>query len=112
MSLSKTFDRIKYIDDLIRRKATGDLETLARKLHLSKSHTHRLLTELKELNFPIKYSRDMNTYYYAHEGEFIQSLFSGELSNDSMRRIKGGENNYKLFLHSHYMRTRFWNFAK
>lgn len=111
VSLSKTFDRIKYIDDLIRRKATGDPEVLAGKLNLSESHTRHLITELKELGFPIEYSRKLNSYYYTREGRFIQKLLGNDLSDDRMRGITGGKTFLQIFSHADYISVEGWRFV-
>ncbi len=75
MAILKHIKRLKYIDYLIKRKATGDLENFACKNGLSKRAMSDVLNEMKELGFPIKYDRVRYTYYYNERGEMVKSLF-------------------------------------
>jgi len=75
MTLVKNITRLRYIDHLIRRKATGDLEALALKNNLSKRSMSNVIGEMKELGFPIKYDRSRCTYYYSDVGEMVKTLF-------------------------------------
>jgi hypothetical protein len=75
---------------MIKKKATGDLETFARKNGLCKSAMAGVIQEMKELGFPIKFDRTQNTYYYAEDGEMVQTLFikNGKfLSKEEMAEI-------------------------
>jgi len=63
---------------MIKRKATGDLEDFARKNGLCKRAMTDVLTEMKELGFPIKYDRIRRTYYYEEMGEMVKYLFVKE----------------------------------
>jgi len=63
---------------MIKRKATGDLEDFARKNGLCKRAMTDVLTEMKELGFPIKYDRIRKTYYYDELGEMVKYLFAKE----------------------------------
>lgn len=91
MSAQKYIDRIRYIDTLIRTKATGPTKQLAKKLNLSERQTLEFLKEMKELGCPIKYSRKRQSYYYDAEGEvsisFFDKHFAGIKKNND---IKGG----------------------
>ncbi len=75
MSIKKNLDRLEYVDFLIRTKATGDTNALAKKLHLSRSYTLACIKEMKELGFPIKYSLSEKHYYYEEEGMMVKNLF-------------------------------------
>jgi hypothetical protein len=75
MAILKHIKRLKYIDYLIKRKATGDLEKFASKNGLSKRAMSDVLNEMKELGFPIKYDRTRYTYYYDERGEMVKNLF-------------------------------------
>lgn len=97
MSLSTYIERMKYVDDLIRRKATGNLTSLARKLGLSRCQTLRFIKEMKEAGFPIGYSRSSCSYYYKTEGKLVAKLFDQEISYDEMRAIKGGKAIFNFF---------------
>lgn len=89
MSLQKYIERIKHIDSLIRNKATGTPDALAKKLHLSKAGTYKFLNEIKEQGFPIAYSKGLRSYYYTKEGRLANHLFEIRLSDDEMEQISG-----------------------
>lgn len=94
MSLLKHINRLKYIDYMIKRKATGNLETFSRKNSLCKRALTEIIHEMKELGFPIKYDRKRNTYYYEENGEMVKRLFvkNGEiLSREEMSKIDESE---------------------
>lgn len=119
MSLHTYLERIKYIDSLIRRKATGDLNTLAKKLSLSKSQTTYFLKEMRELGFPIKYSRKSGHYFYSEEGKLIQNLYEKDipknentLPDEILKEISGGKSFFKSFLHADYIGMGWSNFEK
>ena len=45
---------------------------------------------MKEMGFPIKYSRTLNSYYYEKDGQMVKSLFieSGQiLSREELKKI-------------------------
>ena len=64
MSIIKYLDRIKRMDDLIRRKATGTPDEFAERLDLSRSALMKYLKLLKEINAPLEYDQYRRTYYY------------------------------------------------
>jgi predicted DNA-binding transcriptional regulator YafY len=71
MSLLKYLERLKRIDDLIRRKVTGSPNEFAIKLEISRSQLLNDLKELKELGAPISYSSTYRSYYYTQKCHFI-----------------------------------------
>jgi hypothetical protein len=75
MAILKHIRRLIYIDSLIKRKATGNLENFAARNSLSKRAMTDILTEMKELGFPIKYDRTRGTYYYHEKGAMVKNLF-------------------------------------
>ncbi len=96
MAILRQIKRLQYIDYVIGKKATGSLETFARKNRLSKRGLAIILQEMKEMGFPIKYSRQQNTYYYEEEGEMVKCLFIkyGELlSREDTANITSGAEN-------------------
>lgn len=78
MSLLKYINRLKYIDYMIKRKATGNLASFAGKNSLSKRSMSAVLSEMKALGFPIKYDRSRNSYYYDEDGKMVDKLFIKE----------------------------------
>ncbi|MBN9351117.1 MAG: hypothetical protein J0H55_10585 [Chitinophagaceae bacterium] len=104
MSLHIYLERLRYIDDLIRRKATGDLKQLSKKLNLSRSQTYNILKEMKSEGCLIKYSKRDNSYYYSEMNNLYEVLFKQQrdvsnniLSDEEMRRITGGELFFNFF---------------
>lgn len=67
MSLMKYVKRLKRMDDLIRRKATGKAEEFARKLGVSRSQLLQDLKELREEGAPIEFDTYQQTYYYSRD---------------------------------------------
>jgi hypothetical protein len=65
------FERLRTIDELIRRKATGNPETLARKLRISKSTMYSYISIMREMGAPINYCRLRCCYYYENDEEFV-----------------------------------------
>ncbi|WP_019987854.1 hypothetical protein [Rudanella lutea] len=62
---------IERIDRLIRQRATGTPEQMAERLGISRSTWFNYLTVLKnDLNFPVEYDREHQTYYYSLPGAF------------------------------------------
>jgi biotin operon repressor len=61
MSLS-LFERLKYIDFLIRTETTGTPVELGEKLAISVRSVHNYIGMLKELGAEIKFDRTSNTY--------------------------------------------------
>jgi hypothetical protein len=94
MSLIRHIQRLKFIDLLVRKKATGNLQTFAEKNRLSKRGLTVILEEMRNIGFAIKYSRRLNSYYYDEDGEMVQCLFikKGELlSREEVRQIEGND---------------------
>jgi hypothetical protein len=64
MNYPELLEKIKYIDYLIRIRATGSPVELANKLKISLRSWHNLNQELKQLGAPIAYDKSARTYYY------------------------------------------------
>lgn len=100
MSFLKYFLRLQYIDFLISRKATGDLQTFANKNRLSKRNLTYILKDMKEMGFPIKYDKNRKSYCYTAVGKLTERLFilDGEiLSRDELREISTHDVNNLCF---------------
>jgi hypothetical protein len=100
MSILRHIKRLQFIDFLIKKRATGDLETFAKKNRLSKRGLTVVIQQMKEMGFPIKYDRSRNTYYYEEEGEMVKCLFikKGEvLSREEVAKITCGDANDLCF---------------
>ncbi len=64
MNIIKYLDRIKKMDDLIRRKATGTPGEFANKMGLSRISLLKYIQMLKEMNAPLEYNYDRKSYCY------------------------------------------------
>lgn len=86
MSLLKYIQRLKRMDDLIKRKATGTPDEFSRRLGLRKSLLMDELRDLKELGAKIGYCRERRTYYY--QEEFLLKIGTVDLVEQEL--IRGG----------------------
>ena len=68
---AKFIQRFKQIDYLITTKATGTPAQFAQKLDISESTLYEFLKVLKELDAPIEFDSNRNTYYYSSSGRMI-----------------------------------------
>ncbi len=94
MSILKYLERVKRMDDLIRRKATGPADAFARKLGISRSTLMYNLGELKALGASICFDDIIQSYYYAHDFELF------DRKAPYFRHIKGGKNLFENFSQS------------
>lgn len=101
MSLLKYVERMKRMDDLIRRKATGTPEEFGQMLGISKSMLMINLAELKKMGAPVKFSAIKRTYYYERE---CRLLFEFELQKEESWSVKGGVNMSKNLHHYNTIR--------
>ncbi|MFN7600517.1 MAG: hypothetical protein ACK5R0_03865 [Bacteroidota bacterium] len=83
MSLLKSIDRLKSIDTMIRRQATGTSDEFARKLGISRSMLMENLREMKDLGACICFCAHRRTYFYTTD-------FGLLIGNVSKNKIKGG----------------------
>ena len=79
MSLLKYIGRLKQMDDLIRRKATGTPDEFAEKLRISRSQLLQELKELKELGAPVLYCHISQSYHYIRECRVILDFESSKV---------------------------------
>jgi predicted DNA-binding transcriptional regulator YafY len=67
--------RIEFVNYLIKKKATGNLDNLAKKNNISKRAMTDFLNQLRDMGADIKYDRIRRTYYYAKNGEISACKF-------------------------------------
>jgi predicted DNA-binding transcriptional regulator YafY len=89
MSLLKYTQRLKRMDELIRRRATGTPDEFASLLGISKSMLMVNLAELKEMGAPVSYDTMRRHYFYERECSFSLGF---QLSKTESQVIKGGRN--------------------
>lgn len=64
MSLYNYITRITTIDCLIQSKTTGPVQQLAKTMQLTEVSIRRHIKTMKQMGFPVKFSRRHNSYYY------------------------------------------------
>lgn len=104
MSLIKYVERLKKMDDLIRRKATGTPDEFAEKLRISKSMLMVNLIELKKMGAPVRYNGTGKHYFYEKDCSLKLGF---ELQEQDLLMVKGGKN----FLRSNSIRMEFTLFT-
>lgn len=82
MAIENYFERLKRIDSLIRRQATGTPEELASKLGIAKRTLFEYLQFIKQEGAEFEYSRTRQSYYYTRKGSFKVGFQFEELSKD------------------------------
>ena len=83
MSVIKYLERLKRMDALIRRNATGSPENFADRMNLCRSALMKNLCEMKKMGAPISYCKQRQTYYYKEEKE----LFIGFIYRSLLKKI-------------------------
>lgn len=86
MSMLKYIERLKTMDDLIRRKATGTPEEFAYRLGIRKTMLMEELQELRMLGAEITYCRTRFTYYYLNAFELKIGI-----DRSAQKMIVGGQ---------------------
>ena len=71
MTLNEQFNAYDRLHYLILHKQTGTLKELAAKFNVSVGTIKNMLTVMRDRDFPIVYSREDKTYYYAYEIEAV-----------------------------------------
>jgi hypothetical protein len=105
MVILKYFERLEFINDCIKRKATGKPENFAKKIGYSTSMLREDLEDLKILGADIKFSRIRNSYFY--NNHFNLTII---IEKDKMNEIKGGKNIFNFFLRANNIVTKLFMF--
>ncbi|MBW3466965.1 HTH domain-containing protein [Arthrospiribacter ruber] len=64
------FKKLEYLDELIRRKATGSPKALAKKFDVSERTVYDYINTLKDLGAEICYCQQSESYVYEKLGRF------------------------------------------
>lgn len=79
MTFSKYLERLRRMDQLIHKQATGDTNQFASKMGICRSVLLEHIKEMKLMGAPIAYSRRRGCYYYYKTCsltiEFIQNKY-------------------------------------
>lgn len=93
----KYYQRLRYINQLIKTKATGTPKELAHKLGITERAWYKLRDELvNDLNLPIQYCPHNRSYVYTEAGSF--EIGFKKLSDDQSANLNGGRNIFLRFL--------------
>lgn len=74
MHFEKRVRLLQRLDELIRRRATGNYQELAQRLDISPATLYRQLDELKAQGAPIAYNRSRKVFYYEEDFDFMAFL--------------------------------------
>lgn len=90
MNIRKYMERIKYLDELIRKEKTGTPEELANRLDISRAQLYNIIDFLKEEGLAINYTRKRGTFYYT-SNQKVEIAFSFKvITNEENKSIYGG----------------------
>ncbi|MBS3769878.1 MAG: hypothetical protein V5A47_03910 [Bacteroidales bacterium] len=81
MKALEILERYQKIDRLIKRRNTGNPQTFARKLGISKSQLFNYLEELRVRGAEISYNKTLESYIYQKPVE-ITAVFSVRIKED------------------------------
>ncbi|UTW63003.1 hypothetical protein KFE98_02255 [bacterium SCSIO 12741] len=82
MSMIKAVVRLRKMDSLIRREATGSPEEFARKMEVSLRRLYELIEEVKSMGVPITYSRCKKSYRYSEAGKIRMFFENSHLQEE------------------------------
>lgn len=71
MTFKDHLSQVRRLHDLIRTKATGNPESLARRLAISRATVFRRIEDLRSLGAEIAYDKHRMTYYYTKPFDLI-----------------------------------------
>ncbi len=74
----KQIEMIERIDQLIRMEATGPVDKLVERLHISKTKLYRIIHLMRQLNAPIEYDFQVQSFVYATSVDFQFRFFTSE----------------------------------
>lgn len=90
MTLFQQIDRMEYIHHLINNERTGNPDSFAGRLQLSKRQLFNILEEMRIMGLDIRYSKTRETYFY-NGNKYLEISYSlKELSDSEVTNISGG----------------------
>ena len=90
ISFFEKLNLIERVDQLIRLKATGTADDLAKKLGISRRNVYLIIDVMKSMDAPILYDIYKKTFYYEYDCELSIGFIEKE-------KIKGGEAKFLNF---------------
>ena len=94
MNFRKYIERIKYLDELIRKESTGRPDELASRLGVSRAQLYNIIDELKTEGLEINYTRKRNTFYYTSNHKLEIAFSLTVVSDDEKLKTFGGNINF------------------
>ena len=88
----KHLNRLQRIDQMIRQQRTGNADSLARKLNVSRRQVYYFLTELKDMGVDIEYCREVNSFVYVKPIRIDINIDIRELTEEEILEAAGGIN--------------------
>lgn len=82
-------DKIDRLDKLIKLKATGSPQQLAKKLDMTERTVYRIIKQLKEMGCPIFYDKARKSYCYEKQGELTFKFISQNPNNKAAKENGG-----------------------
>ena len=71
MTFSEKLRTVARVDNLIKLKATGNSQTLSKRLGVSRSTLYLIFQIMRELGAEIEYNKFRSTYFYKTEMDII-----------------------------------------
>ena len=84
MKIDEQFTRLKRIHKMITNESTGNPETFASVLSISRRQLYNIIEEMKIMGAPIAYDKLRKTYYYEYGYEIKLEFIFRPLSNDEI----------------------------
>ncbi len=104
--LWKLHQRLTYLNQLIRTKATGSPKELAKKLCITERAWYKFRDELvNDLNLPINYCPHSRSYVYTEEGSF--EIGFRKLPKNESEKLNGGKGVLATFSHYFWQKIAF-----
>ncbi len=87
MNLIEKINLLERVHNLIRRKATGDPKSLAFRLQVSERTVFNIIKVMKEMDAPIYFCRNKNSFCYERDVNFSIGFTS---SAETISEARGG----------------------
>ncbi|WP_297793088.1 hypothetical protein [uncultured Eudoraea sp.] len=81
---------LERVDQLIRLKATGRPNQLARRLQVSEATVFRIIDTMKEMNAPVCYDLTRQSYIYEAPTKFKCGFYLEVLDEAQEKNLSGG----------------------
>ena len=90
MKSLKHLERLQQLHQRIEQENTGTPKELAKFMRISERSLYNLIEELKDINAPVCYNRNLKTYYYEGDFKLEISISIRALSDNEVLQLFGG----------------------